>query len=122
MNAMDEEICMKALKWIVLGFSVLTIILGLAAKLQSFGGQGVFTLAASALPGVLVALSLAFHRPFGRLLAGISLVAFLIVGLKTSQGSEFENIMMAAFVGILVTLVVLVKPEKASAVRIAGQV
>ncbi len=105
---------MKVMKWIVLAFSLLAVALALASKLLSLGGQGIFTLVMAALPGCLVAVSLGLGRPFGRLFAGISIVAFLIVCLKTSEGHDYENIMMAAFAGLVVALIVLIKPEKAA--------
>jgi hypothetical protein len=104
---------MKVVKWLVLAFSALAVILAVSAKLQTLGGQGVFTLVMAALPGALVALSLVLALPFARLFAAVSLVAFLIVGMKTSQADEFQNIMMAAAGGILIALVLLIKPEKA---------
>lgn len=113
---------MRAIKWIVFGFSALVVILCIVAKLQTLGGQGIFTLAMAALPAVLVIGSQLLGWSFGRLFAGLSLVGFLIVGMKTSQGDEFSNIMMAAFAGMLVSLVNLIKPEKVSAARIARPV
>ena len=103
---------MRLVTWIVLAFSVLATALGFAAKLTSFGGQGVFTLAMAVLPAALVGVSRVLGRPFGRAFAGISLVAFLIVGMKTSEPAELQNIMMAAAVGVLLSVVLLIKPER----------
>lgn len=108
---------MTVIKWLVLVFSLLALALAFVARLHTLGGQGVFTLALAALPGALVALAVAFGRPFGRLFAGLSLVAFLIVAMKTSEGDEFSNIMMAAFGGMVVALILLVKPERSGAAQ-----
>jgi len=103
---------MKVVTWIVLSLSLLATGLGLAAKLTSFGGQGMFTLAMAVIPAVLVGVSRVRGRPFGRLFAGLSLVAFLLVGMKTSSSSDLENIMMAAMGGMILALVLLVRPER----------
>jgi hypothetical protein len=105
---------MKAVKLVILVISLLAVVLGLSAHLQSFGGQGIFTLSLAALPGVLVAASLGLRRPFGRLFAGLSLVSFLLLGMKTSDAEILQNIMMAAFAGVVLALVLLVKPERSA--------
>lgn len=107
---------MKVVKWIVLGFSLIVVGMGLAAKLSSFGGQGLFTLVMGLLPALLVGAAIGLGRPFGRLFAGLSLVAFLIVGMKTSSSEDLENIMMVAFAGMIASLIPLIRPERLGAV------
>jgi len=106
---------MQYLKFIVAALSLLAVALGLSAGLQSLGGQGQFTLAMSALPLLLVGLALGLGRPFARWMGAVSLVAFLIVGMKTSEAAALDGVMMAAFFGMVVALVVVIRPERARA-------
>jgi hypothetical protein len=103
---------MQYAKFIVAALSLVCVALGLSVGLQNLGGQGLFTLIASATPLLLVALALASKRRFGRWMGAVSLIAFLIVGMKTSEAESLENVMVAAFFGMLVALVVLIRPER----------
>ncbi len=104
---------MKYAKFAIAGLSLLGIVLGLSAGLQRFGGQGLFTLIMAGVPLVLVAIALGIGTRFGRLFAGLSLAAFLIVGMKTTDAKPLENLMMVAFGGMIAALVVLIRPERA---------
>lgn len=82
---------MQYLKFVVAALSLLAVALGLSAGLQSLGGQGQFTLAMSAVPLLLVDLALGQRRPFARWMGAVSLLAFLIVGMKTSEAAALDG-------------------------------
>ncbi len=82
---------MKYVKLVIAAFSGLGIVLGFSAGLQHLGGQGLFTLIMVAVPLILVGAAIALGRPFGRMLGALALVAFLIVGMKTSDTKPLQN-------------------------------
>ena len=103
---------MRSIKFVIAALSVVCVALGLTVGLQRLGSQGMVTLGAAGVPAVLVGLALALRWPFGRGLAGGALLAFLLVGMKTSEAEPLQNIMMAAFFGMLAAIVLLIRPER----------
>jgi hypothetical protein len=109
----DQEAGLAYVKFVVAAVSMACVGLGLSLELHALGGAGYVTLGLSAAPLVLVGAALALGRPFGRVLAALALVAFLIVGMKTSGAKELEHLMTLAFGGLLVSAALLVRPERA---------
>ena len=106
---------MQSLKFIIAALSIAGVGLGLSAGLQSLGNQGLFTLILTAVPLLLAGLALGLGRPFGRWMGAVSLIAFMIVGMKTTDAESLACVMMIAFFGMLAAVVVLIRPERAKA-------
>ena len=88
---------MRYLKFIVLGLSVLAVVLCFVAGVHTMGGQGIFALLMAVAPGILAALGAFVVKGFPRWAAGVSLICFLILGMKTSSESgPLSNIMLVA--------------------------
>ena len=88
----------------------------LTPQLLSAGGQGIFTMALCAAPLVLGIVSEATKKGFPRWMGGVSLATMLLAAMKTSgDNSDLNNIMMAAFFAMILAIVLLIRPEKASA-------
>lgn len=104
---------MRIVKFIMMGLAAVAVVLGLTYDLLSAGGQGIFTLAMAAVPVALGVLSEVTKKGFPRWMGGVSLVSLLLVGMKTSgDDTDLNNVMMAAFFGMVLALVLLIKPEK----------
>ncbi|MEX1365214.1 MAG: hypothetical protein AB1Z98_18955 [Nannocystaceae bacterium] len=106
---------MRYVKLTMMGFAGLGLVLGLAYGLLGAGGHGIFTLAMCALPLVLGGLTEVSKKGFPRWMAGLSAVAMLIAAMKTqSDHGDMSNIMMVTFFGMVLSLVLVIKPQKAS--------
>ena len=104
---------MRYVKFAMMALAGIGVVLGLVYDLLSAGGQGIFTMAMCATPLVLGIVSEVGKRGFPRWMGGVSLVSMLIVGMKTSgDDSDLNNIMMAAFFGMILAIVLLIKPEQ----------
>ncbi|MEZ4398864.1 MAG: hypothetical protein R3B06_02535 [Kofleriaceae bacterium] len=105
---------MRHLKFAILGASALALLLCFVYKLPSAGAQGWVTIALAAVPGIIAAVGIKVWRGLGRGPAAGCLVAFLVVGMKTSgDDTDLQNIMMVAFLGMLLSVALLVKPDRA---------
>lgn len=105
---------MRYVKFVMMALAAIGVVLGFVYNLLSAGGQGIFTLAMCATPLALGIVSEASKKGFPRWMGGVSLAALLITGMKTSgDDSDLNNIMMAAFFGMICALVLTIKPEKA---------
>lgn len=107
-----EALAMKYVKFALMGFGLLAAVLALSAKVMDAGVHGVIILVGSLLPVALGVMSLATKKAMPRWASVVSLLGLLVVGMKTSEGKEFQNIMMAAAGGILCALVLAIKPDK----------
>ncbi len=101
---------MKYVKFVLMGFGVIAAALLLSENILSAGGQGIFTLAMCLAPVVLAAWTLVGRHGMPRWASGVSLVAFLIAVMKTTE-APLDNAMMAAAAGILCALALLIKPD-----------
>lgn len=105
---------MRYVKLVMMGFAGLGLAIGLNYGLLSAGNQGIFALAMCALPVVLGGLTEVTKKGFPRWMAGLSAVAMLIAAMKTqSDHGDLSNIMMLTFFGMVLSLVLLIKPQKA---------
>jgi len=102
-------------KFALMGFGALAAILGLSASILSFGGHGILVFVCCLVPVGLGAMTLVTKKGMPRWASIVSLVALLVAAMKTSEGSAFENIMMAAAAGMVCALVLAIKPDKGTA-------
>lgn len=101
---------MKVVLYALIGFSILGAVVGLADGLLDFGGQGIFTLMLVLAPAVMGGVAIVRKATFTRAMAGVSLLTLLITGMKTTEG--FESTMMCAAAGIILAIVLLIKPAR----------
>ena len=104
---------MKIVKYLLALISLVAAVVALASGILSAGGQGLFVLILTLVPGALVGVSAGIKKPFGRLFASVSFLSFALAAMKTTN-DPFTNVMMAAAAGILLSVVLLILPEKAA--------
>lgn len=105
----------KVVKGLVFVNGILgTIALGLCLifNIFTYGGNGVFTLILCLVPLLLSGLSITGKMAFTRKWAAISMVCWLIVGMKTSGGDKFQGLMVVAFFAMVCSFILLIFPEK----------
>jgi len=109
---------MKFVKFAMIATSLLAVALCFAYDVLSAGSQGVFVLICCLVPGALGAFGTVVRKGIPRWAAIVSVVSFLIVGMKTSgapEGSSLDNLMMVGFLGLLLALVLSIKPDAPAA-------
>ena len=102
---------MKYVKYLLALIGVVGAIVALTAGILDAGGQGIFVLVLTLVPAILVGLSEGIKKPFGRAFAGVSFLSFALAAMKTTE-APFENVMMAAAAGVILSVILLVLPEK----------
>ena len=100
---------MTYVKYALMAFGLIGLILCLVEKLWVVGGQGYFVMALCAIPVGIGGMTIVQKRALDRRLAGTCLAAMGLTAVKTSQG--LDNIMMAAAAGALCAIALIVKPE-----------
>ncbi len=108
---------MKYVKFAMIAVSLLCIGLCLAYNVLSAGGQGVFVLICCALPAALGLFGTFVQKGIPRWAAIVSAVSLLLVGFKTSggpDGGDLENLMLVSFLGMILAVVLSIKPDKAA--------
>jgi hypothetical protein len=103
---------MRIVLYVLMAVGALVAGLGIAKGLLSLGGHGVFVVVCGLVPVALGALAIARKGAFPRWAAGLSLVFFLLAGMKTSGADSLAAIMVMAFVGMLVAVALLLKPPR----------
>lgn len=105
---------MRYLKHGILVLALAALGVSVSQSVWDAGVHGVILLVACALPAVLAALGIAVWKAFPRWAAVVSLVSFLLAGLKTSgdSSSPLANAMVAAFFGMIVAAVLAIKPDR----------
>ncbi len=112
---------MRYVKFTILGISVLSAILSLAYDALSFGGQGIFLLVACLVPAACAAFGTFVKPVMPRWASLLSVLAFFIVGMKTSGGSsDLQNVMLLAFVGLILGIVLAIRPDRVAAPAAPG--
>ncbi len=101
---------MAIVKYLMILFGLLAAGLGLSLNILDLEG-GSIVVVASLIPAVLGLLGTFMWKGIPRWAAGLSIVTFLIVGMKTTSDS-FENIMMASFAGLIMAIILTIKPDK----------
>ena len=102
---------MTIVKYIMMALSGVATILCISTGILSAGTQGYILLVMCALPLAQGGLSLVQKTGLKRSQSVANLVAFMIAAMKTREGDEFQNIMMAAFFGAILAIVMIIKPE-----------
>ena len=110
---------MKIVKLVMMALGLLGAVLSFVYKLPSYGPHGLIVIGACLVPVVLGALGTFVLDGLPRWAAAISAVAFVVAAMKTSKGTDLQNIMMAAAAGVLVALALLVKPDRPRAPDVA---
>lgn len=107
---------MRYVKFLVLALGALGVVLSLMYSVLSAGFHGVVVVAGCALPAGLAAYGTFAKPTMPRWAAVVSAISFLIVGMKTTEsGPDIENIMLAAFFGIIVSAILAIRPERSAA-------
>lgn len=104
---------MVYVKYVMMLLGVVAIVLGLSAHITAAGGQGIFVLVLCVVPVALGGLSIAQKRGMPRWASIVSAVAFLVIAMKTTE-APFDNIMMAAAGGLLLAIVLAIKPDRST--------
>jgi hypothetical protein len=86
-------------------------------SVYSAAGAELIVLGARLVPVLLGGLGTFVVDGMPRWAATMSALAFVIAAMKTSHGSEPQNIMMAAAAGLLVAIALLIKPDRAAPAR-----
>ena len=107
---------MRNVVWVLLALGIAVIALSFAAGITAFGVQGAIVVACGAIPAIAAAVSGLAKVTFPRWAAAVCVLTFLVAGMKTSDLDSLSNIMMAAFVGAIVSLVLVIKPYRPAAV------
>jgi hypothetical protein len=105
---------MKFVKFALMGSGLLAAILAVSAGALRFGGHGIVVLVGCLLPVALGAWTISSKRGMPRAASIVSLLGLLVVGMKTSEGTLFENVMMLAVVGMACALLLAIKPDRPS--------
>ncbi|MCA9691596.1 MAG: hypothetical protein KC636_18470 [Myxococcales bacterium] len=101
---------MKIVKFLMIAFGLLGAILGFSMDILSLEG-GAIVVCASLLPALLGLLGTFVWKGIPRWAAGVSILAFMVVGMKTTE-EPFQDIMLAAFAGMLLAIALTIKPDK----------
>ncbi len=111
---------MRYVKFSILGISLLSAVLSLSYGALGFGGQGIFLLVSCLTPALLCAFGTFVKPSMPRWAGALSILAFLIVGMKTSGGSsDLQNVMLLAFVGLILSIVITIRPDRVAAAGVA---
>ncbi len=107
---------MKIVKLIMMALGLLGAALSIVYKLPSYGMHGMIVLVACLVPVLLGGLSTFVFNGLPRWAAVISALAFVVAAMKTSKGEELQNIMLAAAAGLLVSVILVIRPDRPRAV------
>jgi hypothetical protein len=104
---------MRYVKFIVLGIGLLSALLSAVYGAFDLGGAGITVFVACLIPAALCAFGTFVKPTIPRWAAIVSVIAFLVVGMKTSGGgSDFENVMLLAFLGLILSIVLSIRPDR----------
>jgi len=103
---------MRFVKFFMMAMGVVGVVLSVVYKLPSYGSHGLIVLGACGVPVALGALGTFVFDGLPRWASAISALAFLVAAMKTSKGEDLQNIMLVAALGVLVAIVLLIKPDR----------
>lgn len=103
---------MKLVKLIMIALGLVGAALSIVYKLPAYGTHGVIVLVACLVPVLLGGLGTFVFDGLPRWAAVISALAFVVAAMKTSKGEELQNIMLAAAAGLLVSLILVLRPDR----------
>lgn len=105
---------MRYVKYAMLGLGAIAVLLCLIYDVFQYGVHGVLLFVFCLVPTALAGLSLKLWGGMPRWASAVSMVSFLVAAAKSSGDiSSLNNIMMAAFFGMILALVLLIKPDLA---------
>ena len=104
---------MRYVVFVMIAAALLALGLAASQHMWTYGGQGYLVLGLCALPVLLGALAAARGR-CPRWIPIVSALAFLVVAIKTTD-APFDNIMMAAALGLVLAAVVAIRPPRPAA-------
>ncbi len=104
---------MRYVKYAMLGLGSIAVLLCLVYNVFQYGGHGTLLFVFCLIPTVLAAISLKLWGGMPRWASAVSMASFLLAAMKSSgDQSDLNNIMMAVFVGMILALVLLIKPDR----------
>jgi hypothetical protein len=106
---------MRYVKFAMMGFAALATILSLVYNVFSFGGQGALVFVLCVVPLALGVFGTVVKPTLPRWAAIVSALDFLILGMKTTEGDNWQNVMLAAVAGLLLAVVLAIRPDRAPA-------
>lgn len=109
---------MSFVKYLMIATALLAAVLGLAVDVLETSGA-IKLLVVLAAPIVLGVLSIVEKRGLPRWAGGVSIVAFLLVGMRTTEPS-LDNVMMAAFLGLILSIILTIRPDRPRVAHPAG--
>jgi hypothetical protein len=109
---------MKLVKLFMVGFGLLGAALSIVYKLPSYGTHGLIVLGACLVPVLLGGLGTFVFDSLPRWAAVISALAFVVAAMKTSKGTDLQNIMLASAAGLLVALILVIRPDRSRAASV----
>jgi hypothetical protein len=111
---------MRVVKYIMMALALVAVILCLVYNVMQYGIHGIAVLVLSLIPLVLGGVSIKMGG-MPRWASAVSMVVFLVIGLKTSGDStDLQNIMVVGFFGLILALALLIIPDKPKEAAPAG--
>jgi hypothetical protein len=103
---------MRVIKYVMMALGLIVVVLSLVYNVLQYGGHGIAVFVLSLVPVALGGVSIKLGG-MPRWASAASMVAFFVVAAKTSGGStDLQNIMVAAFFGAVLSLVLLIVPDR----------
>lgn len=101
---------MSIVKYLMIATALLGVVLALAVDVLAASG-GIKLLVVLAVPIVLGVLSIVQKRGLPRWAGGVSILAFLLAAMWTTE-PPFDNVMMAAALGIILSIILTIRPDR----------
>jgi hypothetical protein len=106
---------MSYVKYAIGAIGIVAAILAIVYGIMSAGGQGIFVLALCLIPAALAAFGTVVVHGMPRWGSIVSALSFALLAMKTREGADFQNIMMMAVLGLLLAVVLAIKPDGSKA-------
>jgi hypothetical protein len=106
---------MRYVKFVMIAFAALATILSLMYKAFSYGGQGVLVFILCVVPLALGAFGTFVRHTMPRWASIVSALSFLVLAMKTTEGDDWQNVMLCAAVGLLLAVALAIRPDRAPA-------
>ena len=106
---------MVYVKYVMVLLALVATVLCFVYSLPAIGTQGYIVIGACAAPLVLGGAFSAMQRSLPRWASVVSALSFALAGMKTSGGdSDLQNIMVAAFFGMILAVVLAIRPDRSA--------
>ena len=103
---------MRYVVYLMVIAGILALAISVTEHIWSYGGQGYLLLGLCALPVALGGIA-ALQGRCPRWVSVVCAIAFLIAAMKTTE-APLDNIMMAAALGLVVAIVLAIRPPRHS--------